>query len=130
MVTDPIGDFLIQIKNAAWAAKPSVELPYSKVKMAIGKTLKDTGYLTSVEVVGTEPKKRLRIELAYKDGAAVLGDVKRKSKPGLRRYVGKNEIPLVVGGMGIAIISTPQGIMTGRQAKKKGLGGELICEVW
>lgn len=130
MVNDPIGDMIIQIKNAAMAKRRDVMLPYSGVKMALAQTLLKEGYITNVEKSGEAPKLQLRMTLAYNDDIPVLTNVKRKSKPGMRVYIGKHNIPMVVGGMGIAILSTPKGIMTGKEAKKLGLGGELLCEVW
>ena len=130
MVNDPIGDMIIQIKNAAMAGKRVIELPHSKLKRAIAKTLVDSGYLVSVSIVGDSPKQALRLHLAYDGKTAVLTDLRRVSKPGLRLYVGRDEIPRVVGGMGVAILSTSQGIMTGSEARKRGLGGELLCEIW
>lgn len=130
MVNDPIGDMLIQIKNAALARNSEIELPHSKLKAALGKILLDEGYLASVEKVGIDPKANLRVGIRYVNGESVITGVKRVSKPGLRWYVNKDTIPQVVGGMGIAILSTPQGIMTGSDAKKKGIGGELLCKIW
>lgn len=130
MVNDPIGDMLIQIKNASLAKNNVIEFPYSKLKMALGKILVEQGYISSVAKVGTDPKSNLRVGIKYVNGASVITGVKRVSKPGLRWYVAKDKIPQVVGGMGIAILSTPQGIMTGAEAKKKGTGGELLCKIW
>lgn len=130
MVNDPIGDMIIQIKNAAMAGKRVIELPHSNMKRAVAQTLVEAGYLTSVSVTGEAPKQALRLHLAYDGKSPVLTDLRRISKPGLRLYVGRNEIPRVVGGIGVAILSTSQGIMTGLEAKKRGLGGELLCEVW
>ncbi len=130
MVNDPIGDMLIQIKNASLARNPVIELPYSKLKMALGKILLEEGYIASIAKVGTDPKANLQVGIKYANGTSVITGVKRVSKPGLRWYVAKNKIPQVVGGMGIAILSTPFGIMTGSQAKKKGIGGELLCKIW
>jgi len=130
MVNDPIGDMLIQIKNASLAKNSVIELPYSKLKAALGKILLDEGYVASVVKVGTDPKAGLRIGIKYVRGESVITGVARVSKPGLRRYVNKHTIPQVVGGMGIAILSTPLGIMTGKDAKKKGIGGELLCKIW
>lgn len=130
MVNDPIGDMLIQIKNAAAAGKRLVELPASRVKLALARILVKEGYLTSVAVAGDKPKTLLRIGLKYTDKTSAIAGVKRISKPGLRFYVGSREIPTVVGGLGIAVISTPQGLMTGTEAKKSRLGGELLCEIW
>ena len=130
MVNDPIGDMLIQIKNASAVKNQVIEFPYSKLKMALGKILMDEGYIASVAKVGSDPKANLRVGIKYVNGESVITGVKRVSKPGLRWYVAKNKIPQVVGGMGIAILSTPQGIMTGNQAKKTGTGGELLCKIW
>jgi small subunit ribosomal protein S8 len=130
MVNDPIGDMIIQIKNAAMAHHHEVELPYSRMKFDVAVILKQEGYLESVEKMGADTKKTLKIALRYANREPVLTDVKRKSKPGLRVYVGKKFIPKVVGGMGIAILSTPQGVMTGKEAQKRGVGGELLCEIW
>lgn len=130
MIHDPIGDMIIQIKNAAMAGRRDVVLPYSGVKMALAQTLLKEGYITAVEKTGESPKFQLRMTLAYQNDTPVVTNVKRKSKPGMRVYIGKHQIPMVVGGMGIAILSTPQGIMTGKEAKKLGIGGELLCEVW
>ncbi len=130
MVNDPIGDMLAQIKNAALARQKDLEIPYSKVKLAVAQTLVREGYLKTVEKIGEAPKFKLHIRLAYQGEVPVLTDLKRKSKPGLRVYVAKNEIRSVVGGMGLSVISTSQGVMTGIEARKKGVGGELLCEVW
>lgn len=112
------------------AGKRVIELPHSKLKHAVAKTLVESGYLVSVSTVGEVPKQALRLQLAYDGKTAVLTDLRRVSKPGLRLYVGRDEIPRVVGGMGVAILSTSQGIMTGSEARKRGLGGELLCEIW
>ncbi len=112
------------------AGRRDVMLPYSGVKMALAQTLLKEGYITTVEKIGEAPKFQLRMTLAYQNDTPVVTNVKRKSKPGMRVYIGKHEIPMVVGGMGIAILSTPKGIMTGKEAKKLGIGGELLCEIW
>lgn len=130
MVNDPIGDMLVQIKNAYMAGKSVVVLPHSKLKEAVANILMDEGYLSSVSTKGEQVKKELELGLRYEGSKPALTDVKRKSKPGLRVYIGRSAIPTVVGGMGIAIVSTPQGIMTGKQAKKNHIGGELLCEAW
>lgn len=130
MVNDPIGDLLIQVKNAYLVGKTSVVVPHSKLKEAVARTLAQERYLADVRVTGEHLRKQLALSLRYEGAKPVLTDVKRKSKPGLRLYVGTKEIPTVVGGMGIAILSTPLGIMTGKEAKKKHIGGELLCEVW
>ena len=130
MVNDPVGDLLAQIKNASMAGLLSIDLPYSRMKMEVAKILSQEGYVGSIEKTGTEPKCRLKIGIKYIGKTPVITGVKRMSKPGLRLYVNKHTIPTVVGGMGIAIVSTPQGIMTGKDAKKKGIGGEILCTTW
>ena len=130
MVSDPIGDMIIQIKNGGLSAKSSVTIPHSKEKEWIAKILEQEGYVTKVEKIGEIPKARLRITLRYIDGVHVIDGVKRMSKPGIRLYVDARSIPKVMGDIGIAIISTSKGIMTGKEARKQGIGGELLCEVW
>jgi small subunit ribosomal protein S8 len=130
MVNDPIGDMIAQVKNAKMAGIKVITLPYSQLKHNVANIMQKEGYLVKVEKTGESPKHNLKIELKYHGNDPVLTDVKRKSKPGLRVYVGKDMIPHVIGGMGIAILSTPQGIMTGTEAKKRGVGGELLCEIW
>lgn len=130
MVSDPIGDMLAQIKNAYMAGKFVVAIPHSKMKEAVARILAEEGYLASVVVGGEQVRKKLELTLRYEGSAPALTDMKRKSKPGLRVYVGTGAIPAVVGGMGVAILSTPQGIMTGKEARKRHIGGELLCEVW
>lgn len=130
MVTDPIGDMLSQIKNAVLARHKTVVIPYSKVKESIVKALVDEGYLAAVVTTGVKPKQSLTVEISYKGSEPVIEDIKRKSKPGLRVYVNNREIRQVLGGLGSSIISTPAGVMSGKSAKKRGIGGEVICEVW
>lgn len=132
MTTDPIADMLTRIRNAARAKHPRVDLPSSKLKIEIARILKDEGYLTNFKMVEeTKGKKVLRVFLRYtSDRRSVITDLKRVSRPGSRRYVGKTGIRAVVGGMGISILSTPRGLMTGSTARKEGVGGELLCEVW
>lgn len=130
MVTDPIGDMLIQIKNAALIGKRIVELPYSRMKEEVAKILVREGYLTTSEKIGEAPKYVLKLELKYENKRSVITNIKRVSKPGLRWYINKQMIPKVLGGMGIAILSTSSGVMTGRDAHKKSIGGELLCEIW
>lgn len=130
MVNDPIGDMLIQIKNAAAAGRKTVELPCSRMKLSVAKILATEQYIESVEKTGTEPKMNLKIVLRYNGTESAILGVKRISKPGLRWYVDKRSIPKVVGGMGISILSTSRGIMTDKQARKQGVGGELLCEIW
>jgi len=131
MTTDPIADMLTRIRNGVRAKHPRVDLPSSKLKVEIARILKDEGYLTNFKVVEEKGKKTLRVFLRYTpDRRGVITDLKRVSRPGSRRYVGKTDIRAVVGGMGIAILSTPRGLMTGHAARKQGVGGELLCEVW
>jgi small subunit ribosomal protein S8 len=132
MSTDPIADMLTRIRNASRAKHARVDLPSSKLKVEIARILKDEGYLASYKVVDdSKVKKTLRVYLRYtSDRRSVISNLKRVSRPGCRRYVGKTEIRPVVGGMGISIVSTPRGLMTGQSARKEGVGGELLCEVW
>ena len=136
-MTDPIADMLTRIRNGNMAKHDLVAMPTSKVKQAIAQVLKDEHFIRDWEVVdekdkrGRGPHKVLKITLSYgPKRETVLSGIQRVSKPGLRVYVQKREIPRVYGGLGIAIVSTPQGIMTGRQAWQKQIGGELICYVW
>jgi small subunit ribosomal protein S8 len=131
MTTDPIADFLTRIRNGALARHPRVEMPSSKMKIEIARILKEEGYVANFKVVEEKGKKTLRVFLRYTpDRHSVITDLKRVSRPGSRRYVGKTGIRPVVGGMGISILSTPRGLMTGQSARKEGVGGELLCEVW
>jgi small subunit ribosomal protein S8 len=131
MTTDPIADMLTRIRNAVRAKHARVDLPSSKLKIEIARILKEEGYLTNYKVVEEKGKKTLRVFLRYTpDRHGVITDLKRVSRPGSRRYVGKTDIRAVVGGMGISIVSTPRGLMTGHHARKEGVGGELLCEVW
>jgi small subunit ribosomal protein S8 len=131
MTTDPIADLLTRIRNAARAKHPRVDLPSSKLKVEIARILKDEGYLANFKVVEEKGKKTLRVFLRYTpDRRSVITDLKRISRPGSRRYIGKTGIRPVVGGMGISILSTPRGLMTGQSARKEGIGGEWLCEVW
>jgi len=131
MTTDPIADFLTRIRNGAKAKHPRVDMPSSKLKTEIARILKDGGYVSNFKVVEEKGKKTLRVFLRYTpDRHSVITDLKRVSRPGSRRYIGKTGIRPVVGGMGISILSTPRGLMTGQSARKEGVGGELLCEVW
>lgn len=130
MISDPIGDMLTRIRNAAMAHNRVVQLPTSKLKVAVADLLSKKGYIKDVKVTGEGTAKLLHLELVYEGKEPVLIGVKRVSKPGLRWYVGKKKIPVVMGGAGISVVSTPKGVMTGRDAIKLGLGGELLCEVW
>ena len=128
-MSDPIADMLTRIRNAGRALLPAVELPHSRMKESVAKILRSEGYVADVAVEGNTIKK-LKIRLKYQGKKNVIEGLKRVSRPGLRRYVGSTEIPRVLSGMGISIISTPEGVMTGAQAKKKNLGGELLCNIW
>jgi small subunit ribosomal protein S8 len=131
MTTDPIADLLTRIRNAVRAKHPRVDLPASKLKLEVARILKEEGYLANYKVVDEKGKKTLRCFLRYTpERRSVITDLQRVSRPGSRRYVGKLEIRPVVGGLGISILSTPRGVMTGQTARKEGVGGELLCEVW
>jgi small subunit ribosomal protein S8 len=127
--TDPIADMLTRIRNAQRAEIPAIELPHSKLKENIAGILKREGYINEVGVEGATMKK-LKVRLKYDGRKGVIEGIRRISRPGLRRYVAADEIPRVHNGMGTAIVSTSEGIMTGVQARKKNLGGELLCYVW
>jgi len=131
MITDPIADLLTRIRNGSRARHPRVDLPSSKLKVEIARILKDEGYIANYKVADEKGRRTLRVFLRYTpDRRSVITDLRRVSRPGSRRYVGKTAIRPVVGGMGISILSTPRGIMTGQTARKEGVGGELLCEVW
>ncbi len=130
MMTDPISDMLTRIRNGLSANKVTVSMPSSKVKIAIATVLKEEGYITGHTVEDKENnKKDLIVELKYYQGTPVIDKIKRVSRPGLRIYKGKNEIPNAMGGLGIAIVSTSKGLMTDRAARKEGFGGEILCFV-
>ena len=129
-MTDPIADMFTRIRNAQATAKPTVRMPSSKVKAAIVKVLKDEGYIRDFQVTKAENNKSvLEIALKYFEGRPAIDKLDRVSRSGLRVYRGKNALPKVMGGLGIAIVSTPAGIMTDAQAREKGVGGEVICTV-
>ena len=128
-MTDPIADMLTRIRNALSAGKESVSMPFSKQKLAIAELLKDEGYIVDCSKVEQDGKPVLTIELKYYNGKAVIEKIKRVSRPGLRIYKGKDELPKVMAGLGIAIISTSKGLMTDRAARKAGCGGEVLCYV-
>ena len=128
-MVDPIADMLTRIRNAGRALLPTVQIPHSRMKESIAGILKLEGYVAEVNVEGKVPK-TIRIKLKYEGKKTVIEGLKRISTPGLRRYVGATEIPRVRGGLGVSVISTPEGVMTGTQARKKNLGGELLCYVW
>ena len=129
-VTDPIADLLARVRNGASAQKTDIFIPYSRMKADVARILKEEGYITdySVDTEAAHPRIKITNKLANRSSA--ITGLKRVSRPGLRRYVGAKEIPRVLGGMGVAILSTPRGIMSGRQAKKENIGGELLAYVW
>jgi small subunit ribosomal protein S8 len=130
-VSDPIADMLTRIRNGALARHDSVTMPASKMKLNIAKILKQEGYIGGYEVSGTGTERELKITLKYQErNKPVITGLKRMSKPGLRLYVQRNEIPRVYGGMGIAILSTSRGVVPSYKAWKQGLGGELLCYIW
>ena len=134
--TDPIADMLTRIRNAVLAGHAQVALPGSKIKLEIAKILKEEGFLEGFEVVDgeTEAQKVLRLKIKYvgerRERRAVISGLERVSKPGRRIYTKKTEIPWVLSGIGVAILSTPKGVMTGARARQLGVGGEIICKVW
>jgi len=128
-MTDPISDMLTRIRNGQKARKVSVSMPASIVKEAVASVLQDEGYITGYESSGEGAEKTLNVELKYFEGTPVIEKVQRVSKPGLRIYRGKDDVPKVLGGLGIAIVSTSAGVMSDRQAREKGIGGEVICVV-
>lgn len=128
-MSDPIADMLTRLRNANSALLTDVEVNHSKLKESIAGILKREGYLADYSVEGTTLKK-LKMKLKYNGRKGVIAGLRKVSKPGLRRYVGATEIPRVLNGMGIAIVSTPKGVMTGRDAKKENVGGELVAFVW
>ena len=130
-VNDPISDMLTRIRNAGMARKPEVVMPSTKVLVAIAKVLKAEGYIGEFEVIEKEPQNELKITLRYgADKKHSIREIKRVSKPGLRVYAGKDAIPRVKSGLGIAIVSTPQGVVTGYEARRRGIGGEVLCTVF
>jgi len=126
---DPISDLLTRIRNANRALLPTIALPHSQMKESIAHILKKEGYIGEVSVEGKD-KKTLKLKLKFEGKKGVIEGLRRVSTPGLRRYVGSTEIPRVRGGLGISILSTSQGLMTGNQARKNNVGGELVCYVW
>ena len=127
---DPISDMLTRVRNAQMAGKKFVDMPGSKLKAAVAKVLEDEGYISGHRVEESEGKPRLSIELKYFNGKPVIAERERFSKPSLRRYAGKNSLPSVRGGLGVAIVSTSKGVMTDRAAKAEGVGGEVLCTVF
>ena len=130
MVTDPIADMLTRIRNAVLARHEFTLVPSSRMKLSIAKILKEEGFIRDYEVLKGQPQRVIKVYLKYVEKEPVIAGLKRISKPGLRIYVQRKEIPRVYGGTGIAIISTPKGVMIGQRAWRQGLGGEMLCYVW
>lgn len=128
-MTDPIADMLTRIRNAQSAEKAKVTMPASKIKASIAKVLKQEGYIADFDIAENGGKPQMTIDLKYYEGKPVIASIKRVSRPGIRTYKGKNELPQVDNGLGVAIISTPAGVMTDRAARAAGVGGEVICYV-
>ena len=132
VMTDPIADFLTRVRNANTAMKKSVDIPNSNMKVSLSQILKDGGFIKDYEVIADQDsvKKNIRVYLKYDNKTRVISGLKRISKPSLRVYVGKDEIPKVLGGLGVAILSTSKGVMTDKKARREGMGGEVLCYVW
>ena len=128
-MSDPIADMLTRIRNAQMAEKVSVAMPSSQLKVAIAKVLKDEGYIEDFRIGGEAAKPQLEIALKYYAGRPVIEKIERISKPGLRIYKGKEDLPRVMNGLGVAIVSTSRGVMTDRKARASGIGGEVLCVV-
>lgn len=127
---DPIADMFTRIRNAQARARKDVSMPASKAKSAIAQVLKDEGYISDFKTVEGEPHPQLIVELKYYEGKPVIEKIKRASRPGLRVYRGKDDLPTVVGGLGVAIVSTSKGLMTDREARAQGIGGEILCSIY
>ena len=129
--TDPIADMLTRMRNAQMVRKPFVLVPSSKIKVAIAQTLLDEGFIQGYEVTSDRPQPNIRLWLKYDENRRpVVAGMKRVSRPGRRVYKGKRDLPWVLSGLGIAIVSTPKGVMTDREARRQGVGGEVLCYVW
>jgi small subunit ribosomal protein S8 len=129
-VTDPIADFLARVRNGARAQQPEVLIPYSKIKVEIARILKEEGYISDYSVDTSAAHPRIKVINKLVDRSSAIAGLRRVSRSGLRRYVGADEIPRVLGGMGLAILSTSRGILSGREARKQKIGGELLAYVW
>ena len=129
-VTDPIADLLARVRNGARAQKPEMLVPYSKIKAEVARILKDEGYITDYVVDTSAAHPQIKITNKLVNRSSAITGLRRVSRPGLRRYVGADDIPRVLGGMGIAILSTSRGVLSGREAKKQRVGGELLAYVW
>ena len=129
-MNDPISDMLTRLRNATAAGQSSLTLPYSKLKSDIAQILKKAGYIKDSELVSDEGHQAIKIQTKFVNKTSAITGLKRVSRPGLRRYVGAGEIPRVLGGMGIAVLSTSRGILTGHEARKQKVGGELLAYIW
>lgn len=130
-LTDPVADFLSRVRNAIRSRQPKFDVPSSKLKLELARILKEEGYITNFKATEEEGKRVLRVYLKYgANNEAAISRVERISRPGCRVYVGHNDIPRVLGGLGINILTTPRGVMTGRQARREGVGGEVLCEIY
>lgn len=129
-LSDPIADFLSRLRNAGAALKPEVLVPYSKIKAEIARILKQEGYISAFELDTTGAHPRIKITTKLANRSSAITGLRRISRPGLRRYVAAKQIPRVLGGMGVAILSTPRGILTGHEARRQNIGGELVAYVW
>jgi len=130
-MTDPVADFLTRVRNAIRAKQQKVDVPASKLKTEMARILKEEGYIANFKATEENGQKLLRVYLKYgNNNEATITNLERVSKPGCRVYVGRTEIPRVLGGLGINILTTPRGVMTGREARKQGVGGEILCQVW
>ncbi|PAZ00381.1 MAG: 30S ribosomal protein S8 [Spartobacteria bacterium AMD-G4] len=129
-MTDPIADMLTRLRNSAAAGQASLTLPYSKLKSDIAQVLKKEGYIKETELVTVDGHQNIKIQTKFVNKTSAITGLKRVSRPGLRRYVGAEEIPRVLGGMGIAVLSTSRGILTGHEARKQKVGGELLAYIW
>jgi small subunit ribosomal protein S8 len=129
-ITDPIGDMLTRVRNALQRQYQDVTVPSSKMLVGVAELLKQEGFINSFEVIDSVPQKQLRMELKYVNGQSAIRGLKRESKPGIRRYLGYRELPRVKNGFGIAILSTPKGLMTDKMARAAKVGGEFLCSIW
>jgi small subunit ribosomal protein S8 len=133
-MSDPIADMLTRIRNAVEREHPAVSMPHSKIKEAIAIVLKDEGYIEDYQVLPEKPQAVLRVKLKYvgdrRHRRSIITDLQRVSRPGRRVYVGKTDIPWVLNGMGISVVTTSRGVMTGQKARRLGIGGEVLCKVW
>ena len=131
MTSDPIADMLTRVRNALAARHPKVDVPASKLKAEIARIMKEEGYITNYKVAEEGAKKTIKIYLKYgNDSRPVISEIERVSRPGCRVYVGQQNIPRVLGGLGINILTTPRGVMTGRAAHREKVGGEILCRIW